>query len=461
MRTSSSEVLIELDRSRARGLRVQIEDQLRGAIRSGRLATGSALPSSRAARRRPRRHPWRRRRRLRPARRRGLPRVGAGGRDIVKAAAARPTTPATDLRRTARRSPSTSRSFAPTSTCFRTPHGCVPPSWRSPRCQPTGSATSMSVACPSSASALVDYLGRVRGVSADIEKVMITNGFSHSVTVISTALERLGHDVIAVEDPHRCAEDQLGLSTAPDPRRRGRQRGHRRGRSPAVDGASCSRHPRPPGTDGHRHVATAATRADRVGTRRRRLRHRGRLRRRVPLRPPSGRHVAGHRPDRVVYCGTSSKNVAPGLRLGWLILPPRLVEPFVRVRRGTDLFTSSILQAVFAAFVSSGDLDRHLRRSRRLYRQRRDALVESLARWLPEATTTGISAGLHLVLCLPPGTDECAVVDHALAAGVDVTPRRVPHRPAVTAPAGAGPRLWRARPRRRRTRGTAACQGGS
>jgi GntR family transcriptional regulator/MocR family aminotransferase len=103
-----------------------------------------------------------------------------------------------------------------------------------------------------------------------------------------------------------------------------------------------------------------------------------------------------------------------------LILPPRLVEPFVRVRRGTDLFTSSILQAVFAAFVSAGDLDRHLRRSRRLYRQRRDALVESLTRWLPEATPTGISAGLQMVLGLPPGVEERAVVDNARAAGVRV-----------------------------------------
>jgi GntR family transcriptional regulator/MocR family aminotransferase len=267
---------------------------------------------------------------------------------------------------------------------------------------------------------LVDYLGRVRGVSADVEQVMVTNGFSHSVTVITTALERLGHEVIAVEDPHRCAQDQLGLSGL-----------HLRGvevdsegivvddlrRSTARAVLVTPAHQAPMGI-----VMSPRRRTELIAWARDvdgyiveddydaefRYDHH-----------PVGT-LQGIAPDRVLYCGTSSKNVAPGLRLGWLVLPPQLVEPFVRIRRGTDLFTSSILQAVFAAFVSAGDLDRHLRRSRRLYRQRRDVLVDALARWLPEATPTGISAGLQMVLCLPPGAEECAVVDCARAVGVRV-----------------------------------------
>jgi GntR family transcriptional regulator / MocR family aminotransferase len=413
-------VLIELDRSRARGLRVQIEDQLRGAIRSGRLAAGSALPSSRAL-----------------AVDLGVTRgvvVAAydqlvaegylasaqGSGTIVKAAAAR-------VNRRRRPTPIDGTPVEVDFTLLRPDVDLFPSAaWL----RATKSALATLPAdrlgyidergLSELREALVDYLGRVRGVSADIEKVMITNGFSHSVTVITIALERLGHDVIAIEDPHRCADDQFELSRL---QLRGVEVDSegivvddlRRSTARAVLVTPAHQAPMGIVMSPRRRTELIAWARDVDGyiieddyDAEFRYDHH-----------PVGT-LQGIAPDRVVYCGTSSKNVAPGLRLGWLILPPRLVEPFVRVRRGTDLFTSSILQAVFASFVSSGDLDRHLRRSRRLYRERRDALVESLARWLPEATTTGISAGLQLVLCLPPGADECAVVDHALAAGVCV-----------------------------------------
>jgi GntR family transcriptional regulator/MocR family aminotransferase len=125
-------------------------------------------------------------------------------------------------------------------------------------------------------------------------------------------------------------------------------------------------------------------------------------------------------PDRVVYHGTVSKSLAPGLRLGWLVVPPDLLDAVLAARSATDHMTASIVQATFAEFLERGDLDRHLRRTRRVYRQRRDALVDALARWLPGSRVGGVSAGLSVFVTLPPGLDSADVVATAREAGVGV-----------------------------------------
>ena len=111
--------------------------------------------------------------------------------------------------------------------------------------------------------------------------------------------------------------------------------------------------------------------------------------------------MQGLAPDRVIYCGTLSKSLAPGLRLGWLVLPSPLFAPIAESRMFIDHATSAPVQATFAEFLGNGDLDRHLRRMRRVYRQRHDVLVAALARWLPDATMSGVAAGLHVLVTLP------------------------------------------------------------
>jgi GntR family transcriptional regulator/MocR family aminotransferase len=130
--------------------------------------------------------------------------------------------------------------------------------------------------------------------------------------------------------------------------------------------------------------------------------------------------MQGLDPDRVAYAGTASKTLASGFRLGWTILPPRLVEPFAEAKLLADRGSPILDQLTFADFLSRGQFDRHLRRMRPIYRSRRDALLAALAQHLPELAPAGIAAGLHLVTWLPDDLDEEAVIAAAAREGVAV-----------------------------------------
>jgi GntR family transcriptional regulator/MocR family aminotransferase len=116
-------------------------------------------------------------------------------------------------------------------------------------------------------------------------------------------------------------------------------------------------------------------------------------------------------PDRVVYLGTASKTLAPALRLGWLVAPPELASAVARERWAVDSGGNALTARAYARLLATGEVDRHLRRTRREYRERRDRLVAALEARLPGCQVTGVAAGLHLLLRLPPGTDETALVE--------------------------------------------------
>ena len=141
-------------------------------------------------------------------------------------------------------------------------------------------------------------------------------------------------------------------------------------------------------------------------------------------------------PDHVAYLGTASKTLAPGLRLGWLVLPTALVEPVLAAKSGAD-YTGVLEQLTLARFITSGGYDRHVRGRRLAYRRRRDALLQALARDVPGARVTGVAAGLHALVRLPDGVSEEPAVDraarHGLALG-GLAPYRVggqDHPPAL------------------------------
>ena len=116
--------------------------------------------------------------------------------------------------------------------------------------------------------------------------------------------------------------------------------------------------------------------------------------------------LQGLAPDCVAYVGTASKTLAPGLRVGWVLAPSHLVGEMAAQHGVARAMPSVFTQAAYARLLELGEIDRHLRRTRRMYHARRNALIDALAQSLPEATVGGAAAGLHLIAWLPEGTDE-------------------------------------------------------
>lgn len=125
----------------------------------------------------------------------------------------------------------------------------------------------------------------------------------------------------------------------------------------------------------------------------------------------------------VLYMGTFSKVILPALRLGYLIVPPSLVETFTRGRAVLDRQAPSIEQAILTDFISEGHFARHLRRMKGIYRERQDTLVEAARHHLAGLLDIQpATAGLHVMGWLPPGSDDQQAFHLAQARGVDSSP---------------------------------------
>jgi GntR family transcriptional regulator / MocR family aminotransferase len=129
------------------------------------------------------------------------------------------------------------------------------------------------------------------------------------------------------------------------------------------------------------------------------------------------------REGRVVYLGTFSKVLFPALRLGYVVLPPSLLQPFLQAKGLLDRGSPTLTQAAVADFISEGHFERHLQRLRQEYGERRQVLVDALAKQLGERVHWApAAAGLHVMVYLDEGCDEAQVVRQAAAAGVGVYP---------------------------------------
>jgi GntR family transcriptional regulator/MocR family aminotransferase len=131
-------------------------------------------------------------------------------------------------------------------------------------------------------------------------------------------------------------------------------------------------------------------------------------------------------PDRVAYTGSTSKSLAPGLRLGWLIPPARRYADLVAAKHASDLGSPVLPQLVLAQLIASGELDRHVRQVRARQRGRRDALLAALREQLPGVRVQGVPAGLHLLITFPglagPDLDDTDLASRLQRDGVLVHP---------------------------------------
>jgi GntR family transcriptional regulator/MocR family aminotransferase len=269
--------------------------------------------------------------------------------------------------------------------------------------------------------ALADYLGRVRGVVADADRVVITCGYSQGLGLVCHALAAAGARRIAVEDPTWPEQNELlaraGLEAVPlgvdgDGIRVDELE---RARPDAVFLTPAHQHPTGVVLSGERRTQLLAWLRDRDA-----IAVEDDYDAEYRYDRAAVGSLQGRDPERVVYAGSVSKTLTPALRIGWFVVPLRLLEAVSREKFLADYGNGRIEQFALADFLRRGELDRHLRRMRVLYRNRRDALVETLADVLPEATVRGVAAGLHATVQLADGDDERACAAEARRRGIEV-----------------------------------------
>jgi GntR family transcriptional regulator/MocR family aminotransferase len=265
------------------------------------------------------------------------------------------------------------------------------------------------------------YLGRARGVAADPERIVITAGSTHTLSLLARVLVRRGAESIAFENPsHRLLYKVVGQSGLPAVGIAVDRHGlvvDALARTSAAAVVVSPAHQFPTGgvLSPERRTALLAW-ARRSGG--------------VIVendydaefrydRAPIGAQQ-GLAPAHVAYIGSVSKTLAPGLRLGWAVLPPDLVAPVREEVWNSLLHLPSLDQLALADFLRRGEFDRHLRRMRKVYKRRRDVVVAALAEQLPQVRVSGVAAGLHVVLEFGPTQLEAAVVEQAIAHGVAI-----------------------------------------
>ncbi len=286
---------------------------------------------------------------------------------------------------------------------------------------------------PALRSAVAQWLGRNRGIRVTPDEVVVVAGAAQAFFLLAHVLRAIGINRFGVEDPGSFgARQQLrrqGAEVVPVPVDEDGLRVDALRASGAGAVMLTPAHQFPTGVvlSGPRRRALAAW----VGEGGLVLEDDYDAEHRYDRAPvPALRGTLG---DAVVYVGSVSKLLAPALRTGWLVVPPRLHEPVLSLKRDVDLGNPVLGQLVLAELMGSGAMERHLRTVRVRHRRRRDAMVAALAARLPEARVHGAAAGLHLVVTLPDGIDDRAIAEAVLAEGVKTHPLSL-HRQRPGAP---------------------------
>jgi len=268
--------------------------------------------------------------------------------------------------------------------------------------------------------ALADYLGRVRGTDADPEHTLVCTGFMQGLALICRVLRARGVERVALEDPgwhmHRLSVESAGLEVVPV--------------GVDEDGLLVDQLAL---TDASAVIVTSAhqfpTGAVLAPERRAALIEWAEEERLIVEDDYDSEYrydrvavgaLQGLAPEQIVHIGSASKRLAPGMRLGWMLLPSWLTWELTAAKTIEDGGSEVVGQLALCDFIARGELDRHVRRMRLRYQRRREALLHALERWLPAASVSGADAGLFELVMLPEGIDEHTLVAAAAARGVGV-----------------------------------------
>jgi GntR family transcriptional regulator/MocR family aminotransferase len=257
--------------------------------------------------------------------------------------------------------------------------------------------------------ALADYLARARGVYATPERIVISSGMSHGIALLAAALRARRVETVAVEaygmPLHREVLARAGLRTPPLPVDQHGARTDLLAGSGVVLLTPAHQFPTGAALDPRRRAAMVdwARITDGLVIEND---YDGEFR---YDRKPVGA-LQGLDPDHVVYLGTASKAIAPGLRIGWMVVPESLTDDITRVLGGLCV-TGTLEQLALAELLDSGSYDKHVRAMRARYRRRHDELVAMLACHGDCIRLSGIAAGLHTLIELPRDTEKATVAN--------------------------------------------------
>lgn len=411
-------MLVELRRDSDLPLHEQIERSIREGVQAGRLAAGARLPSSRAL-----------------ARELGISRgvvteaysqlVAEG---YLQSRQGAPVRVARTVRTSGARPPA--RSMLPSFPYHFHPGlpdlagfprdrwlRSLRAAWRLAPIDAVGYPDPRGV--PELRQALAVYLGRVRGAAAEPEQTLICTGFAQAFSLLCRWLADRGVERVALEDPgwhpHRLIVEQAGLEVVPVPVDAEGIRVDALEASAVSAAVVTPAHQFPTGVVLSRERRAALIEWAEDGERL------------VVEDDFDGEYrydgsglgaLQGLAPDRVAYIGSASKRLTPGMRLGWALLPTWLAWPLVQAKAVEDSGSEVIGQLALQDFIERGELDRHIRRMRLRYQRRRETLLESLARWVPEARASAGAAGLYELVELPEGVDEASLVAAAAERGL-------------------------------------------